>query len=95
MKDVLIAVAWFVMLAGGSLQNVYAQQPPSEAPQGPAHVVTYIEVVSGMSGKATVLLRTARAASRKAPSVLRYEILQRRERPNAARDIVNSLLQLT
>jgi quinol monooxygenase YgiN len=35
-----------------------------------------------MSGKATVLLRSARAASRKAPSVLRYEILQRRERPN-------------
>ena len=82
MKALLNAFVWCVLLAGAGLQSVYAQQPPVEVPQGPAHAVTYLEVAPSMSGKATALLRTARAASRKAPGALRYEILQRRERPN-------------
>jgi quinol monooxygenase YgiN len=83
MKTMLNVMLSFLMLAGVALQGVYAQgQPAVEAPQGPAHVVTYIEVSPNMSGKATALLRMARAAARKAPGVLRYDILQRRERPN-------------
>ncbi|MEQ1773358.1 MAG: antibiotic biosynthesis monooxygenase [Burkholderiales bacterium] len=81
MKVLLKAVVWFVMLAGVGLPGVHAQAPV-EVPQGPAHLVTYIEVTPGVSGKATGLLRSVRAASRKASGVLRYEILQRRERPN-------------
>lgn len=71
---------WVVFAMAAATQNVLAQGAP--APVAPAYGVTYIEVAPGASGKALTLLRTLRAASRKADGSLRFEALQRRERPN-------------
>ena len=60
-------------------QNGMAQ---NELVPGPAYLVTYIEVAPGASGKALGLLRTVRAASRKAEGVTRFDTFQRRERPH-------------
>ena len=79
MKAFLKAVVFVVALVGAGAQGVFAQGEPA---QGPAYLVTYIEVLPGLSGKAMGLLRQTRAAARKADGVLRYEILQRRERPH-------------
>ncbi len=79
MKTLLNAVVFVAALLGVGVQGVFAQADPAP---GPAHLVTYIEVAPGLSGKAMGLLRAARAASRKAPGVVRYETLQRRERPH-------------
>ena len=62
--------------------GVSAQGAPAPAPVAPAYGVTYIEVVPGASGKASTLLRTLRAASRKSDGSVRFEALQRRERPH-------------
>lgn len=71
---------WAMMALSAVAQGASAQGAP--APVAPAHGVTYIEVAPGASGKALTLLRALRAASRKADSGLRFELLQRRERPN-------------
>ena len=59
-----------------------AQNPPSAPPPGPAYLVSYIEVLPGSSGKAMAALRSLRGAMGKTDGVARFEILQRRERPN-------------
>ncbi len=72
-----------VVMSGA--QGVWAQGAPATAPAvatGPAYGVTYIEALPGASGKALGALRSLRAASRKADGSLRFEALQRRERPN-------------
>lgn len=61
------------------MQNGFAQNEPAA---GPAYLVTYIEVAPGQSGKVLGLLRTVRAASRKAEGVTRFDTFQRRERPH-------------
>ena len=60
-------------------QGAGAQTP---APVAPAYGVTYIEVVPGTSGKALSLLRGLRSASLKSAGNVRFEPLQRRERPS-------------
>jgi quinol monooxygenase YgiN len=67
------------VLALSVVQQGLAQNEPAP---GPAYLVTYIEVAPGASGKALGLLRTVRAASRKAEGVVRFDTFQRRERPN-------------
>lgn len=67
----------FMMVAGA--QSVWAQGAASAAPQ---YGVSYIEALPVASAKALVALRTFRAASRKADGSVRFEVLQRRERPN-------------
>ena len=78
---------WFcaVLVTTIGLQSALAQTPPATPaapPAGPAYGVSYIEVVPGSSGKAMTTLRSLRAAARKADGSVRFEILQRRERPN-------------
>lgn len=67
----------FMMMAG--TQGVLAQGAASVSPQ---YAVSYIEALPAASGKALGALRTLRAASRKADGSVRFEVLQRRERPN-------------
>jgi quinol monooxygenase YgiN len=75
MKSYVYAMVWLVTLA--VVPNTFAQPAPE-----PAYLVTYIEVAPGASGKALGLLRTLRAASRKAEGATRFDAFQRRERPN-------------
>jgi quinol monooxygenase YgiN len=77
MKSLLNAVVWVFALT--VVQHGVAQT--ESAPQ-PAYLVTYIEVAPGQSGQALSLLRTVRAASRKAEGVTRFDAYQRRERPH-------------
>jgi len=79
MKSYLSAIMLLIAGLGGGGQVVFAQSEPAP---GPAYLVTYIEVAPGASGKALGLLRTARAASRKADGVMQFDTFQRRERPN-------------
>ena len=79
----LCVTGLFLVLAGA--QGVWAQGTPAVAPTtpaGPAYGVTYIEALPGSSAKVLVALRSLRAASSKADGSLRFEALQRRERPN-------------
>ncbi len=75
MKILFNAMAWVLLFAVAPAGH--AQSLP-----GPAYLVTYIEVAPAASGKTLGLLRTLRAASRKAEGVTRFDVFQRRERPN-------------
>ena len=55
MKAFLKAVVFVVALVGAGAQGVFAQGEPA---QGPAYLVTYIEVLPGLSGKAIGLARS-------------------------------------
>lgn len=77
MKWFVNAVAW--VLAVAAVPGSHAQNEP---PPGPAYLVTYIEVAPAASGRTLGLLRTLRAAARKADGVTRFDTFQRRERPN-------------
>lgn len=56
-------------------------QPVSAQEEGPAFVVSYLEVTPSSTERAIDLLRTQAAASRAAPGNLRFQILQRIGRP--------------
>ncbi|HTE13673.1 MAG TPA: antibiotic biosynthesis monooxygenase [Burkholderiales bacterium] len=77
MKTLWNAVVLLAALLAAGAQSVHAQGEPA---QGAAYLVTYIEVAPGESGKALAMLRTVRAASRKADGVVQFEAFQRRER---------------
>ncbi len=79
MQNLIKAMMCFVVLACAGTTTAWAQ---ADAAPGPAYLVTYIEVLPRTSGKALGLLRSVRAASRKAAGVTRYDVYQRRERPN-------------
>ena len=79
MKVIVSIGVFLAALLGCGVQGVLAQGEPA---QGPAYLVTYLEVAPGMSGKAMGLLRSARAATRKAEGAMRYDAFQRRERPH-------------
>ena len=90
MKSILDRLCMVLAISAVTLaaQSAQAQTPPAAPPTpatppaGPAYGVSYIEAVPGTSGKAMSALRTLRAAARKADGSVRFEILQRRERPN-------------
>ncbi len=72
-----MAVTMAIVASGASAQGL-----PAPAPVAPAYGVTYIEVAPGASGKASALLRRLRAAMRTSDGSVRFEALQRRERPH-------------
>jgi quinol monooxygenase YgiN len=70
---------WGTLLAAAA---VAFSTPPAPAQTGsPAMVVTYLEVVPSAEAETTRLLREVAAASRKEAGNLRFEVLQRIERP--------------
>lgn len=77
MRVFLHAMLWSMMLTVAPHAPAQTEPPP-----GPAYLVTYIEVAPAASGKTLGLLRTLRAAARKADGAVRFEVFQRRERPN-------------
>lgn len=79
MQSLLNALVLMMFLGLAGAQHGWAQNEPAP---GPAYLVTYIEVAPAASGKVLGLLRTVRAASRKAEGVTRFDAFQRRERPN-------------
>ena len=80
MKALLSAMLGGWMLLG-AVGGVQAQAPPSAA-SGPAYLVTYIEVMPAQKAKAAALLKLAGKAGRAAAGNLRFDVLQRRDRPN-------------
>jgi quinol monooxygenase YgiN len=77
MKKLLNGLAWLMALAVAPQGMAQTEPVP-----GPAYLVTYIEVAPAASGKTLGLLRTVRAASRKAEGATRFDVFQRRERPH-------------
>lgn len=73
---------WLLLTMTMMASGASAQGTPAPVSVAPAYGVTYIEVLPGASGKAQNLLRALRSASRKAEGSVRFEALQRRERPN-------------
>jgi quinol monooxygenase YgiN len=71
----LIAAAILAAVAG---HPALAQAPGNQS----AYVVTYIEVAPSAEAEAANLLRRVASASRKEAGNLRYEVLQRTDRPN-------------
>lgn len=76
----LIAAAAFVSVPAAQAQT--PAQAPAPAPEGPAYVVTYIEVAPAAKGDATALLQAVAAASRKEAGNERYDVLRRIGRDN-------------
>jgi quinol monooxygenase YgiN len=70
----LVAAAAFAFAAGG-MSGPHAQEAS-------AYIVTYIETAPAMAGQAAQLLDRYAAASREAAGNLRFEALQRIDRPN-------------
>jgi quinol monooxygenase YgiN len=64
------------MLAAGQ-----APQTPPAQPDGPRHIVTYVEVAPASAGQANTLLKGYRDATRRGDGNLRAEVLQRANRP--------------
>jgi quinol monooxygenase YgiN len=80
-----------MMVLFGAAQVVHAQAPaaapaasaPAPAvPAGPVYMVTYIETVHADKAKVVALLKQEGKASRAAAGNFRYDVLQRRDRPN-------------
>jgi quinol monooxygenase YgiN len=72
---------WGTLLAAAAVA-FSAPSAPAQAPPGsPAMVVTYLEVVPSAEAETMRLLREVAAASRKEAGNLRFEVLQRIERP--------------
>jgi autoinducer 2-degrading protein len=59
-----------------------ALAPQAQAEDGPAYVVSYIEALPAAKDAAASALREFASASRKEAGSLRFEVLQRRDRPN-------------
>ena len=79
MKPFLHFLVLGVALLGiGALQDAWAQG----AGEAAGYSVTYIEVLPAAKDLAAAFLKALGAASRKAAGNLRFEVLQRRDRPN-------------
>ena len=74
-QAVLIAAA---LLVAAAAPTAHAQSPATPT----AYAVTYIEVMPSGKAEAASLLKQVAAASRKEAGNLRYEVLERIERPN-------------
>jgi quinol monooxygenase YgiN len=69
------------LLAAAAIALSGPPAPAQTPPASPAMVVTYLEVVPSAEAEATRLLKEVAAASRKEAGNLRFEVLQRIERP--------------
>jgi quinol monooxygenase YgiN len=79
MKPLLrLLVLGAAMLGLGAVQDARAQNPGDAA----VYAATYIEVMPAAKDKAAALLRELGAAGRTGAGNLRFEVLQRRDRPN-------------
>ncbi len=73
-----------LMLAAGQVAHAQAPAatPAAAAPAGPVYMVTYIETLHAQKGAAAALLKQVAKASRAASGNLRFDLLERRDRPN-------------
>jgi quinol monooxygenase YgiN len=72
---------WGTLLAAAVAFSTPSAAPAQTSPGSPAMAVTYLEVVPSAEAETTRLLREVAAASRKEAGNLRFEVLQRIERP--------------
>jgi quinol monooxygenase YgiN len=70
-----------MLLAAAAVALSTPPAPAQTPPASPAMVVTYLEVAPSAEAEATRLLKEVAAASRKEAGNLRFEVLQRIERP--------------
>lgn len=78
MRVVTHALMAGILLFFGAAPGAFAQA----VARGPVFLVAYIEAMHAGGGEAAVLLRQQGSLSRAAEGNLRYEVLQRRDRPN-------------